>query len=66
MSNYQALLACYRSGQIPEAAWQEHLRDAAFAAFVTDATAPAFGAAVAGGGAVFTSVLSTGAAWIVA
>jgi len=24
---YELLLACYRSGQIPEAAWQKHLRD---------------------------------------
>lgn len=31
---YAQLLACYRSGQIPEAAWQEHLKDEAFAAWV--------------------------------
>ena len=29
--SYAALLACYRSGQISEAAWQEHLRDEVFA-----------------------------------
>lgn len=34
-------------------------------AFVTDALAPAFGAIVAGGGAVFTPVYSDGAAWLV-
>lgn len=28
--SYPALIACYRSGQIPEAAWQEHLRDPLF------------------------------------
>lgn len=32
-------------------------------AFVSDALAPAFGAAVAGGGAVFVPVYYTGAAW---
>lgn len=31
---YALLLACYRSGQIPEAAWQEHLKDEVFAAWV--------------------------------
>lgn len=25
--NYELLLACYRSGQITEQQWQEHLRD---------------------------------------
>ena len=30
MSTYEALLACYRAGQISEAAWQEHLRDEVF------------------------------------
>lgn len=34
-------------------------------AYATDAAAPAFGAAVAGGGAVFTPVFYNGAAWIV-
>jgi hypothetical protein len=29
--SYALLLACYRSGQIPEAAWQEHLADELFA-----------------------------------
>ncbi len=31
MKSYALLLACYKSGQIPEAAWQEHLKDMAFA-----------------------------------
>lgn len=31
---FTLLFACYLSGQIPEAAWQEHLADAEFAAFV--------------------------------
>ena len=35
MSNYQALLACFRSGQMSEAQLQEHMRlDAVFAAYV--------------------------------
>lgn len=29
-----ALLACYRSGQISEAQWQEHLKDELFAAWL--------------------------------
>ena len=33
--------------------------------FVTDATAPTFGAAVSGGGAVATPVYSNGTSWIV-
>ena len=33
--------------------------------FVTDATAPVFGTAVAGGGAVATPVYSNGSSWIV-
>lgn len=31
---YALLLACYRSGQISPAQWQEHLRDEVFAAWV--------------------------------
>lgn len=27
MSNYDALLQCYRSGQMSEAQWQQHLHD---------------------------------------
>ncbi len=35
MSRYQALLACFRSGQMSEAQLQEHMRaDAVFAAYV--------------------------------
>lgn len=34
-------------------------------AFVTDATAPTFGATVAGGGAVHTPVYSDGTNWLV-
>lgn len=30
MSEYEALLACWRSGQIPERAWIEHLKDEVF------------------------------------
>lgn len=30
----EALIACYRSGQISEAQWQAHLRDPGFAAYV--------------------------------
>ena len=31
---YQALYACYRSGQMSERQWQEHLRDPLFALWV--------------------------------
>lgn len=35
MTQFDLLLACYRSGQMSEAQMQEHMRaDAAFAAFV--------------------------------
>ncbi len=35
MSRYSALLACYLSGQVPEAAWSEHIaEDAVFAAWL--------------------------------
>lgn len=34
MTRFDALIACYRSGQISESAWQEHLRDEVFAAYV--------------------------------
>lgn len=38
MSAYQALLACFRSGQMTEAQLQEHMReDAAFAEYVKKA-----------------------------
>lgn len=32
--NYALLLECYRSGQITEAQWQEHLKDEIFAAWL--------------------------------
>lgn len=35
MSEYEKLLACYRSGQMSEAQWQEHLKDVAFARWLT-------------------------------
>jgi hypothetical protein len=35
MSQYALILACYRSGQISEAAWQEHLRDDVFRRWLT-------------------------------
>jgi len=31
---FENLLMCYRSGQMLEAEWQEHLRDEMFAAWV--------------------------------
>lgn len=34
MSEYAAILACYRSGQVSERQWQEHMRDEVFAAWV--------------------------------
>ena len=30
MNEYDLLIACYKSGQISESAWQEHLRDEDF------------------------------------
>jgi len=37
MSDYEKLLACYLSGQVPEAAWQEHLAaDPEFARWVAE------------------------------
>lgn len=32
--SYELVLKCYLAGQIPEAAWAEHLQDEVFAAFV--------------------------------
>jgi hypothetical protein len=37
MSQYEALFACYCSGQMSERQWQEHLRDLEFAAYVRKA-----------------------------
>ncbi len=34
MNNYEALLACYRSGQISPRQWREHMKDEVFAAWV--------------------------------
>jgi hypothetical protein len=34
MSKYDALIACYQSGQISEAQWAAHLLDPLFAQFV--------------------------------
>lgn len=34
MTSYAALLACRLSGQIPDAAWQQHLADELFAAWL--------------------------------
>lgn len=33
MSEFALLLACYRSGQVSERQWTEHMRDLAFAAW---------------------------------
>lgn len=35
MSEYALLLACYRSGQISERQWQDHLRDEVFARWLS-------------------------------
>ena len=40
MTQHEALLACYRSGQISERQWQAHLADPAFAAWLRERTAP--------------------------
>lgn len=37
--DYANLLACYRSGQVSEAQWHQHLSDPAFAAWLKDAEA---------------------------
>ncbi len=34
MSIYESILACYRSGQMSEDQWQQHLRDEVFRAWV--------------------------------
>lgn len=34
MSNYDLILQCYRSDQISERQWQEHLKDAVFIAYL--------------------------------
>lgn len=35
MSDFEMLLACYKSGQVSERQWQEHLKNADFAAWLT-------------------------------
>jgi len=32
--NYSLLIECYRSGQVSERQWAEHLKDEVFAAYV--------------------------------
>jgi len=34
MSKFELLLACYKSGQVSERQWQDHLKDADFAAWL--------------------------------
>ena len=36
MTEFEMLLACYRSGQVSERQWQEHLRDREFREWVED------------------------------
>jgi len=36
MSKFELLLACYKSGQVSERQWQEHLKDADFAKWMSD------------------------------
>jgi hypothetical protein len=36
MSKFELLLACYKSGQVSERQWQEHLKDADFARWMLD------------------------------
>lgn len=34
MNHYSLLIECYRSGQVSERQWSEHLKDELFAAYV--------------------------------
>jgi len=34
MSKFELLLVCYKSGQVSECQWQEHVKDADFAAWL--------------------------------
>lgn len=34
MNEFELLLACYKSGQVSERQWQEHLKDADFAKYL--------------------------------
>lgn len=36
MIEFEHLLACYKSGQVSERQWQEHLKDADFAAWIDE------------------------------
>jgi len=36
MSKFELLLSCYKSGQVSERQWQEHLKDADFATWMDD------------------------------
>lgn len=38
MTAYELLLACYRSGQVSERQWQEHLQDEGFRKWLEDNT----------------------------
>jgi hypothetical protein len=38
MNSYELILQCYRSGQISEKQWQEHLKDEVFAKWVVKQT----------------------------
>lgn len=38
MEDFSNILACYRSGQMSEKQWQEHLKDSRFARWVDHAT----------------------------
>lgn len=35
MSNFELLLSCYKSGQITEQQWAQHLKDADFAEWLS-------------------------------
>ena len=39
MTDFEALLACYRSGQVSERQWQEHLKDREFREWVEEEAA---------------------------
>ena len=43
MTEFEMLLACYRSGQVSERQWQEHLRDREFREWVEARAAPPAG-----------------------
>lgn len=41
MNNYELLLACYKSGQISEQQWAQHLKDEVFAKWLAKFEGPA-------------------------